>query len=146
MDTDSRGFRSVDELLRWCKAAPIGTSLDAHAVADLLASVDDREPEAVSHPRPDTAEWTWRERLWVCPAETRLGMPDLMEALGRPRSWIYARTAKDAEDRMPHRKLDGMLTFTAGEVRAWIRAREETVEAGPMDSTPAERRGHLHAV
>ena len=146
MDTEFGGFRTLAGLLRWCEAAPEGTSLDARVVAALLASVVDREPEETSQGEAESVEWTWRERLWVCPAETRLGMPDMMEALGRPRSWIYARTAKDTEDRMPHRKLDGMLTFTAGEVRAWIRAREETVEAGPMESTPAERRGHLHAV
>ena len=64
--------------------------------------------------------------------------------MARPRSFVYARTGPKAEDSMPHRKLDGTLVFTAGELRAWVGSREEVVVAGPMESTPAERR--LHAL
>ena len=86
----------------------------------------------ISHPAPVEAE-SWRERLWTVPAETRLGLEELREALDRSASWIYHRTAAKAEHRLPHRKLDSVLVFTAGEVRAWLRDREEVVCAGPME-------------
>ena len=69
----------------------------------------------------------------------------MAEALGRPKSFVYARTGAKADDPIPHRKLEGSLVFTAGEVRAWIRDQEEVVHGGPMHSTDAERRG-LYAV
>lgn len=83
--------------------------------------------------------WTWREKLWVAPAETRIGTIELVEALGRPKSWIYARTQAGAEDPLPHRKLDGTLTFTVGEIRAWIRDREEVFVGSQMHSTEVEK-------
>ena len=76
----------------------------------------------------------------MVPAEVRLGVAEVAEALGRPKSWVYARTGPKAENPLPHRKLDGSLTFTAGEVRAWIRAHEVEVIGGPMESTPDSRR------
>ena len=85
--------------------------------------------------------WTWRERLWVAPAETRIGTHELAEALGRPKSWIYARTQAGAEDPLPHSKFDGTLVFMVGEVRAWIREREEPVIGGPTHSTEWEKKG-----
>lgn len=36
---------------------------------------------------------TWRERLWEVPADCRLNMADLAEALGRPRSYVYHAVA-----------------------------------------------------
>jgi hypothetical protein len=89
---------------------------------------------------PEPVVQTWRERLWTVPAETRLGVHELAEALNRPKSWIYRRTGVKAEGRIPHRKQGGELVFAAGEVRAWLRSHEEIIEAGPMESTPAERR------
>ena len=99
--------------------------------------------ELVEEPRhqlPDS-NWTWRERLWIAPAETRIGTSELAEAFGRPRTWVYARTQAGAKDPLPHRKLDGTLVFTVGEVRAWVREREEVLVAGQMESTQAEIRG-----
>ncbi len=68
--------------------------------------------------------WTWREKLWVVPGETRIGTTELAEVLGRPKSWIYARTQVEAENQIPHRKLDGFLYFVVGEIRTWIEERE----------------------
>ena len=92
------------------------------------------EPELEVSPPAPVARESWRERLWSCPAETRLGLEELCKALDRSASWIYHRTTPKAEHRLPHRKLDGVLCFTAGEVRAWIRDREEVMHAGRMES------------
>lgn len=68
----------------------------------------------------------WAERLWTAPAETRLGVRELAEAVGRPRSWVYRHTAPSGDlAPIPHRRLDGLLVFLAGEVRDWLRANEE---------------------
>lgn len=115
------------------------------------AFVDDlREVAADGPDDPDASdaepgapvEWTWRERLWACPAETRLTVDDVAEALGRSPSWVYKRTAPsaDPEDRLPARKAHGGLVFTAGELRTWIRDHEEARDGVPMTTTDAERR------
>ena len=139
-------FRTISELADWCGRAPAGTHLDACVLADTLTALEAHRPvhPPTESPEPPAPE-TWRERLWRVPAETRLGVAEVAEALGRPKSFIYARTGPKAEDMIPHRKLDGALMFAAGELRAWIRAREEVVCAGAMDSTLAERKGALHA-
>ena len=77
---------------------------------------------------------TWRERLWVAPAETRMGVRDVAEALGRPVSFVYRGTSTKT---IPHRKLDDELTFTAGELRAWLQVHEESITRGP--TAPARR-------
>jgi predicted DNA-binding transcriptional regulator AlpA len=69
---------------------------------------------------------TWRERLWTCPPETHLGVRDVAEAVGRPRSWVYrAVSGKREAHRLPARRLDGELVFTAGDVRTWLARQEE---------------------
>lgn len=149
MDTRSSGFRSLAELQAWCQRAPAGTRLDARQVAEILADVAAESPserdgdhmQVLAHPVAPT----WRERLWTVPAETRIGVCELAEAVGRGKGWVYERTRSSADDPIPHRKLDGTLIFTAGEVRAWIRSREEEIVGGPMESTRVER-GVLHAV
>lgn len=136
MDTGTGPFATVAEFLGWCRQAPRGTRLDAAEVADILARVAQESREAPERPgnQPDGSEaWTWRERLWTVPSETRLGVAELAEALGRPKSYVYARTGPSAETPLPHRKLDGTVIFTAGEVRAWIREQEVEVLGGPMD-------------
>jgi hypothetical protein len=75
----------------------------------------------------------WRMLLWTCHPETRIGRAELLAAVGRPRSWLYRHTSEKAEHRIPHRKLDGELVFVVGEVRAWLREREEIVRAGPLE-------------
>lgn len=143
-------FRTLAELVTWLKRAPDGTRLEAQEVARILDAVADEAPADLppSGDRGDrTPEpWSWRERLWIVPAETRIGVVELAEALGRPKSFIYARTGAKADDSIPHRKLEGILIFTAGEVRAWIRAQEQVVAGGPMHSTTDERAGRLHVL
>ena len=123
---------------------PPGTLIPA---AELAAMLGAEEDAAVSEPSPpaEPIELTWRERLWLVPAETRMATADVLEALGHSRTWLYKHMAEDrGPHRLPHRKLDGELVFTAGELRAWLRSAEEVVVAGPMESTPSER--GLHAV
>ena len=79
-------------------------------------------------------------------AKRRLGMWEVLEGLGRSRSWLYGHMGEEkGPDRFPHRKLDGELIFTAGELRAWIRDHEELVAGGRTESTSEERRGLLRA-
>src|SRR3990172_3558261 len=114
MDKDSARFGSLADLLGWCRLAPPGTSLDAGGLAsvltDLAGDVRLREDVNDGSPEPES----WRSKLWTVPADTRLGVAELAEALGRPRSFVYAHTSAKAEDRLPHRRLDGILVFRAG--------------------------------
>ena len=121
----------------WLKTlAEAEATVPARQVFDRLPEDGGKEtPQA----DPSPIEMSWRERLWLVPAETRLGVTELCEALGRSQSWAYRRTGAKAEDPLPHRIMDGQLVFTVGELRTWIRQHEESVHEVPMDSTPAER-------
>ena len=67
----------------------------------------------------------WREKLWTVPADTRLGVREVAEAMGRPRSWVYRRTSeKSGKAPPPFRRLDGELVFAAGELRVWLKRHE----------------------
>jgi hypothetical protein len=142
MSSPSPRLRTIHELLEWCRSAPAGARLDAHALADILSEILADDPldhgDSPKAPNDVTQSWTWREWLWAVPAETRLGVSELAEAVGRPKGWVYARTKKSprrkassgdtrGDQRIPHRKLDGTLVFLAGEVRAWLRDRETVV-------------------
>lgn len=84
--------------------------------------------ENLPEPSPEPVEPTsWGERLWTVPAETRLGVQELSEALDRPKSFVYKATSSDE---IPHRKMSGSLVFVAGEIRGWIRETEEVEVAG----------------
>lgn len=135
-------IKSLRQLVDWAAQAPEGTTLPAQVVATLggqFLESDQRHREAEAPP-VDPPDWTWRERIWTVPAETRIGVQELAEALGRSSSWIYKRTGEAAEDRrLPHRKLDGELLFAVGEIRTWLRDREETHHAVPMTSASSER-------
>ena len=102
-------------------------------VRDLLEEVQ-AEP-AVELERDRTSELSWSQKLWTVPSETRLGVADVAEALARPKSFVYARTQASTEHPIPHRKLDGALNFTAGDVRAWIQEREVVMVAGAGSPT-----------
>jgi hypothetical protein len=136
-DAPLDGFSSMAELVTSLGRMPAGTLVPARELAAALETLVDASPE----PPPTTvAESSWRERIWTVPAETRLGVLEVAEALGRPRSYVYERTGPKATDPLPHRKLDGTVVVTAGELRTWIRTHETVVHALPMDSTPGERR------
>ena len=92
---------------------------------------EEEGPPAMAGPALEPQPLTWRERLWIVPPETRIGVRELAEATGRSRDWCYRRTARKAgEARIPHRKLDGELVFVVGEVREWIRGHEDVICEG----------------
>lgn len=142
-------MKTLEDLRLWLARAPDGTTVDAAVMRRLLDQLEGTiEPErpalAVVEPSPPS----WREKLWTVPAETRIGRVELLEAVGKTASWLYRHTAekrKPGTPRIPHRKLDGELVFVVGEIRTWIRQHEEIIEAGPMESTPEERRKLLRA-
>jgi hypothetical protein len=79
---------------------------------------------------------TWRERLWTCPADTRLDVRALAEAVDRSADWVYRaidpkRSAARGRDPLPCQKLDGVLVFSAGAVRGWLQASECVVNPAP---------------
>jgi hypothetical protein len=123
------------QLVAWLQAAPPGTTVPVEALAPLLAA----GPMEPAPPRPVPAP-TWREKLWQVPPETRLGVVEAAEAMGRPVSWVYRRTSeKSGKALLPHRKLDSVVTFTAGELRDWL-ASHETVVTAPVSI--GRRRSH----
>ena len=117
-------------LLEWLRSAPPGTTIPAASLAETLASVTTAAPTAP----PEPLTHTWREKLWLVPAETRLGVREAAEAIGRPVSWVYRRTGEGSvKAPLPHRKLDGELVFTAGDLRAWLKG-HETMIVRPLKS------------
>lgn len=93
-----------------------------------------------SPPTSGTAA-SWRERLWTCPPETRLGITEVCEALGWPKDRVYKHTsARSGRSQLPHRKLDGALVFEAGELREWLREHEEVIVGAPRPLTLTARR------
>lgn len=105
--------------------------MPCHAVLDVLEQLDhapSRQADQEASSQGSTTDAAWREKIWTAPAETRLGIAEAAEALGRPRSFIYRRTsAKSSLSKIPHRKLDGALVFLAGELRSWLASEEELV-------------------
>jgi hypothetical protein len=103
--------------------------------ADVLAGMLDGMEVAPdpSEPTQDAPLPSWRVLLWTVDPETRIGKDELLEAVGRPVSWLYRRTAPKSVERIPHRRLDGQLVFVVGEVRRWLRDHEDIVVAGPLD-------------
>jgi predicted DNA-binding transcriptional regulator AlpA len=85
-------------------------------------------------PSPVLGARSWRERFWTAPDETRIGVRELAEALGKSRSWVYHRTACSSEAiPLPSRTIaGGKLEFVVGEVRAWLAQVEIIGQAGVM--------------
>jgi predicted DNA-binding transcriptional regulator AlpA len=131
---------TVAELLAWLDAAPAGTAVPAASVADALRVIDGRAPAPAAAAEPATVPWS--VRLWQVPPQTRLGPVELLEAVGRPRSWLYRHTGRKAPSRIPHRKLDGALVFVVGEVRQWIEDHEQIVVPGRGRPLVVSRKGH----
>src|SRR5688572_4934403 len=63
--------------------------------------------------QPQVAE-TWRTRLWSAPDDALLGVSEIAEALGRPKSAAYRLTGPGAgKARLPVRKLGGEVVIRA---------------------------------
>ena len=124
-------MRGLNDLRRWVAAAPAGTTVPTEALAEMLDALDvEPAPEIVKDAAPPLP---WSFLLWTADPETRIGRSELLEATARPPSWLYRHTGPKAKHRIPHRKVDGELVFLVGEVRRWLRDREEIVVAGPLD-------------
>jgi len=131
-------MNDLADLRAWVDAAPSGTMIPAAELAGLLADLDIGEPAQPAPVAPErSANVSWRLLLWTVDPETRIGRDEMLEAVGRPLSWLYRHTGEAATHRIPHRKLDGQLVFVVGEVRLWLRDREEIVVGGSV------RRGGL---
>lgn len=70
------------------------------------------------------ADTSWRARLWTVPADMRLGVHEVAEALGRGRDFVYRAASPKAEHRLPSQKIGGELMFTVRDVRAWIEGQD----------------------
>jgi hypothetical protein len=133
------GTKALSQMLDWLQAAPPNTSVDAAEMAARIAELVD-VPDSMLVVPP---ELSWREKLWIVPEETRIGREELLEAVGRPASWIYRHTSSKADCvRIPHRKLDGDLVFVVGEVRRWLNDHEEVIVKGhlPSPTAPSTKR------
>jgi predicted DNA-binding transcriptional regulator AlpA len=137
---DAPPSMSASSAVEWLAAAPDGTLVSAATAAEWLGEALGRPDgprslqETAGPLQENPAPLPWRVLLWSCPPDTRLGVDELLEAVGRPRSWLYKKTMSGVPDRIPHRKLDGALVFVAGEVRHWLKEREELVSVGLSDA------------
>lgn len=125
--------RSLSDIISWLAEAPTGTLISADALAAILRGRSKDEEHTVSPPSPaaTTSPTSWRERLWTVAPDTRLGVQEVAEAVGRSRDWVYRHTGPSGSGiRLPHRKLDGALVFVASEVRNWLIDAEHVVEPG----------------
>jgi hypothetical protein len=115
--------RSLGEFMAWLEHAPTGTTLVAAHVLDELRQLTPAIEHSGSSIAPSTS---WRERLWLAPPDARLGVAEVSEAVGRPKHWVYRHTSrKSGVELLPHRRIDGALTFLAGELRDWLRRYEQ---------------------
>jgi predicted DNA-binding transcriptional regulator AlpA len=123
---------SASETVRWLRRVVEPLSDDALVIVragDLRERLAD-EGNAHDACVPAPVEATWRERFCTVPDGTRMNAHEVAEAIGKPISWLYRRTSErslalNGRTPIPHRKLDGALTFIAGEVREWLKEQEE---------------------
>ena len=123
------------------RLAAIADGLEALASDIREAIADASAPVMVT---TDGARHSWRSRLWTEAPDARMDMHDVAEALNRSRSWITSRLNPPDGSRVvpiPHRKRDGIITFTAGEVRTWWTQLETIERMGPVET--AIERGAL---
>ena len=134
---------TLAERLRAIAGALPDTASVTLPVGDLRAWLAESPTTPVAAPVAPADGGSWRTRLWACPPDTRLGVRDLAEAVGRSTDWAYRATSAKhalAHDRepLPCTKLDGVLTFRAADVRDWLARSELTV-----NPTAAPARLHL---
>lgn len=120
-----------DRLSAIVDALPAGASVTL-PVDTLRGWLADEPGDLAPAPVQVVPDAGWRTRLWSCPADTRLGVRDLAEALDRSPDWVYRAVNRDRADKrgrdpLPCKRLDGVLVFTAGELRAWLRSSESLV-------------------
>lgn len=122
MGIKSPAKRCLADLVGWLRAAPPACTLTAADVLKLLEELDGKATgQPFIHTAPDRPTWPWSALLWAVPEETRIGVDQLSEAVGRPRSWIYKHSGREGTcARLPHCKMDGVLVFQVGEVRRWL--------------------------
>ena len=138
---------TLRDLVHRLELMPPGASVPRDWIDDELEQVvppGDAPPELHQLELIPFADLSWRERLWLVPAETRVGVRELAEALGRSTSWVYRRTSPKAAAKaglkpLPHRRLEGELIFVLGEIRSWVHETEEIMSELEKLSTPAER-------
>lgn len=139
---------SLESFIAWLDDAPDGTTIPVASLRSTLAALRNATPEP-SIATADVSPASWRERLWTVPPDTRLGVIETAEALGRPRSFVYRHTSEKSAGaaRLPHRRLDGELVFVAGELRSWLKDHEETIESSRASTTTLSLSGvrRLHA-
>lgn len=137
-------FRERAEILAAFAPAAAEAYRDAAVVFEQVASA---APRLRIEPGPEVdatreSHATWKERLWSAPADARIGRDELLEALGKSQSWLYALTSKKTplEKRIPHRKtIDGELVFVVGEIRDWIISREVIMVPGSLARSEVAR-------
>jgi hypothetical protein len=129
--------RMVDGVPDGCAITIPVTELRAWLTADAPAQVGNVLPTGSMTPTNP-----WREKLWTCPGDMLLNVPDVAEALDRSPDWVYrAANAKQAQSRgrspLPCSRLDGVLVFRADAVRRWVRTSALVVnpEPGPSRAT-----------
>jgi hypothetical protein len=89
--------------------------VDANELRDLIIAAV-RAALAETGPRV-----SWRTKLWDCSADTRIGVVEVAEALGCSKARIYRWTRLRL---LPCKRLEGSLSFRAGDVRQFIKDRE----------------------
>ena len=138
----------------WYESAPSGPRLDVSQASEILTRLA-AEASPSHSPEPPKRERTsdpgaWPEHLWSVSAETPLGVSELSDALGRPRSSHYPSThrhhgiaserrPRPVADLIPCHKLGVILRFRAGKVRTRVRTEEEVVAGWPADSARVGR-------
>lgn len=131
---------SIADVLRQLEPIPDGSLVPVAHVRELLRAAMPNGPIAKAIDDAPVAE-SWRQVLWTVPDATRLGVAELSEAIGRPRSWVYRHCSPASGlPQLPHRKLDGSLTFVASEIRDWLRIHETSVVEPTAAVVPITRR------
>ena len=108
------------------------TVLTRGLVLDLYSKFGAQPSTETQDESPAPTVLDWRERIWVCPAETQVSVSEFAEAANRKRSWGYEQV-KNQSAAPVHFDEAGRPYFVAEEVREWLRSRGESVVRGKAD-------------